>query len=246
MATDLQVVGKPKRKVDAAKLVTGRGTFTDDIFIRGMLHAKILTSPHAHARITQIDTSHAPALPGVHAAISYQDVKRIPYTSAGQSWPEPSPYDQYILDNKVRFVGDYVAAVAAETPEMAEAATELIEVEYELLPAVLDMHDSMKPGAPTIHDEPESHGMFDADRNLAAHIEVEVGNVDGGLGRGGSRRNRGVLRPVSAAYLPRAACDHRLDGRGRPVGSPHEHPDPLPLPADGGVRSRLCRSRTCT
>src|SRR5581483_10213738 len=128
-----------------------------------------------------IDTSKAAALPGVHAAISWKDIKRVPYTSAGQSWPEPSPYDMYILDNKVRFIGDYVAAVAAETPELACDGLSLIEVEYEPLPAVLDMHDSMKTGAPIIHDEPESHGMFDADRNLAAHIEVEVGDIQEGL-----------------------------------------------------------------
>jgi putative selenate reductase molybdopterin-binding subunit len=180
-STDLQVVGKPKRKVDAAKLVTGRGTFTDDIYIRGLLHAKILTSPYAHARIKDIDVSQALALPGVHAAITYKDIKRIPYTTAGQSWPEPSPYDQYVLDYKVRFIGDYVAAVAAETPEIAERALELIDVEYEVLPAILDMHDAMKPGAPVIHDEPESHGIYDAERNIAAHIEVEVGDIDQGL-----------------------------------------------------------------
>jgi len=177
----LSIVGTPQRKVDSAKLATGRGAFTDDILLRGLLHAKILTSPHAHARIVSIDTSRAAALPGVHAAISHHDIKRIPYTTAGQSWPEPSPYDMYILDHKVRFIGDYVAAVAAETPEIAIEALKLIEVEYEQLPAVLDMHDSMRAGAPVIHDEPESHGMYDADRNLAAHIEVEVGNVAEGL-----------------------------------------------------------------
>ncbi len=181
MATELRVVGTPARKVDAAKLVTGYGTFTDDFFLPGMLHAKILTSPHAHARITRIDTSRAADHPGVHAAISHHDVARIPYTSAGQSWPEPSPYDQYILDSKVRFVGDYVAVVAAETPEAAEDALGLIDVEYEVLPPVLDMHDSMRPGAPVIHDEPESHGMYDAERNVAAHIEVEVGAVADGV-----------------------------------------------------------------
>ena len=177
----LTVVGRPERKVDAVKLATGRGTFTDDVFMRGLLHAKILTSPHAHARIVSIDTSKAAALPGIHAAISHHDVTRIPYTTAGQSWPEPSPYDMYILDTKVRFKGDYVAAVAAETPEIAADALNLIEVEYEPLPAILDMHASMAAGAVVIHDEPESHGMYDADRNVAAHIEVEVGNVTEGL-----------------------------------------------------------------
>lgn len=181
MATELRVVGTSKRKVDAVKLAMGRGAFTDDIFLKWMLHAKILTSPHAHARIKRIDTSRAAALPGVRAAISHQDVKRIPYTTAGQSWPEPSPYDMYVLDDKVRFVGDYVAAVAAETPEIAADALHHIDVEYETLPAILDMHDAMKPGAPVIHDEPESHGMYDASRNVAAHIEVEVGNVLEGL-----------------------------------------------------------------
>ena len=125
MPAQLQMVGTRARKVDAAKLVTGRGTFTDDIFLRGMLHAKILTSPHAHARIASIDTSRAATAPGVHAAISFHDVKRVPYTTAGQSWPEPSPYDMYVLDNKVRFIGDYVAVVAAETPEIATDAFEL-------------------------------------------------------------------------------------------------------------------------
>jgi putative selenate reductase molybdopterin-binding subunit len=181
MKTELSVVGRRARKVDAVKLVTGRGTFADDIEIPGLLVARLLKSPHAHARISRIDTSAARAVPGVHAVITHEDVPRRPYTSAGQSWPEPSPYDMYILDRKVRFVGDPVAAIAADTVEQARAAAEKVRVEYEVLPAILDMHDSMAPGAPVIHDEEESYGIYEPSRNIAAHIDVEMGDVEAGF-----------------------------------------------------------------
>src|SRR5690242_12082391 len=146
MAVSHAVVGKNLRKVDGIKLVTGGAAFTDDIQIPGMLYGKILASPHAHARIQRIDVSEARALPGVHAVLTYKDVPRVPHTTAGQTWPEPSPYDTYLLDSKVRFVGDRVAAVAAESRALAEKALNLIEVEYEVLPAVLEMEDAMEPG----------------------------------------------------------------------------------------------------
>ncbi len=117
-------MGKAERKVDAVKLVTGKPAYVDDIELRDMLHGRLLTSPHAHAVIRDIDVSEARALPGVHAVLTYKDVPRVPYTTAGQSWPEPGPHDQYSLDYIVRFVGDRVAAVAAETPEIAEQALE--------------------------------------------------------------------------------------------------------------------------
>ena len=107
------VVGKNLRKVDGVRLVTGGAAFTDDIRLPGLLIGKILPSPHAHARIVRIDATRARALAGVHAVLTYKDVPRVPHTTAGQAWPEPSPYDTYLLDNKVRFVGDRVAAVAA-------------------------------------------------------------------------------------------------------------------------------------
>src|SRR5947199_331880 len=109
-STDLSIVGKPERKVDAVKLVTGKPAFVDDIDLRDMLHARLLTSPHAHAIIRDIDVSEARALSGVHAVLTYKDVPRIPYTTAGQSCPEPGPHDQYCLDNRVRFVVDGVAS----------------------------------------------------------------------------------------------------------------------------------------
>ncbi len=179
--TDLRVVGKPERKVDAVKLVTGKPAYVDDIDLRDLLYARLLTSPHAHAIIRDIDVSRAKALPGVHAVLTYRDVPRIPYTTAGQSWPEPGPHDQYVLDNRVRFVGDRVAAVAAETPEIAEQALRLIQVDYEVLPPVLDPRHAMDPDAPRIHPEPESYRIHDASRNLAAYIEAEVGDVERGF-----------------------------------------------------------------
>lgn len=179
--SELRVVGRPQRKVDAVKLATGRAAFTDDIDLRGMLHARLLLSPHAHARIVRIDASKARALPGVHAVLTHEDLPPVRFTTAGQSYPEPSPHDMRSLDDKVRFVGDRVAAVAAETPEIAEEALRLIDVTYEILPAVLDMEDAMKPGAPIIHDEPDIRGAYDPKRNLAAHIEAQSGDLERGF-----------------------------------------------------------------
>ena len=180
-STELSIVGKPERKVDAAKLVTGKPAYVDDIDLRGLLYARLLTSPHAHAIIRDIDASEARAFPGVHAVLTYKDVPRIPYTTAGQSWPEPGPHDQYCLDNRVRFVGDRVAVVAAETPEIAEQALQLIHVDYEALPALLDPRQATAPDAPRVHPEPESYRIHDASRNIAAHLEAEVGDVARGF-----------------------------------------------------------------
>lgn len=175
------VVGQSARKVDGDKLALGRGTFVDDIEMRGMLHVKVLWSPHAHARIKRIDTSRAEGLEGVRCVLTCDNVPHLPYTTAGQGHPEPSPYDSYMFDRKVRFVGDRVAAVAADTLEIAEEALGLLEVEYEVLPALLDPEKAMAEGAPRVHDEPESSGIKDPSRNLAAHILAHVGDVEEGL-----------------------------------------------------------------
>jgi putative selenate reductase molybdopterin-binding subunit len=176
-----QVVNKPEPKVDAVKLVKGRGVFADDVEMPGMLYGGLLTSPHAHARIRSIDKSKAAALPGVHAVLTHKDVERVVYASGGQSYPNPPPYDQVSLDNKVRHVGDRVAVVAAETPELVQQALELIEVEYEILPAVLNPEDAMIDGAPVIHDEPDAVKIYDAARNVAVKIRVDHHDVDAAL-----------------------------------------------------------------
>src|SRR6266540_6084971 len=178
-----QTVGKPEKKVDAVKLVQGKPAFTADMDMRGMLYARVLRSPHAHARIKNIDATKARELKGVAAVLTWQDIPRVVYSTAGQSDPIPGPLDTFSLDNKVRFVGDRVAMVAAETPEIAEQALSLIEVEYQILPAVLDSRESMKPEAIRIHDEPEFVNFADSnpEKNLAAEIRIDIGDVEKGF-----------------------------------------------------------------
>lgn len=176
-------VGKPEKKVDAVKLVQGKPAFTADFERRGMLVAKVLHSPLAHALIKRIDASQALNLPGVAAVLTWQDIPRVAYSTAGQSDPIPGPLDSFSLDKKVRFVGDRVAFVAAETEEIAEQALKLIEVEYEPLPALLDPAQAMQPGAPILHDEKEyvNFAGSDPQRNLAAHIRIDIGDVEKGF-----------------------------------------------------------------
>ncbi len=182
-AGGLQVVGKSVPKLDAAKLALGKPAFTDDLEMRGMLIGKIMHSPVAHARIKSIDASAARALPGVAAVLTHKDIPRVAHCTAGQTHPLPSPLDTFSLDNKVRFVGDRVALIAAETEEIALQAMQLIEVEYEELPAIIDPRDALAPGAPIIHDEDDFVDFAESDRmrNLAAHIFVDIGNVDQGF-----------------------------------------------------------------
>ncbi len=174
----LKVVSKRLRKVDAEALVKGEARYTADMLPPETLYAKMLRSPHAHARIKKINVDKALAVPGVSLVLTHENVPRIPYTTAGQNFPEPSPYDAFMLDNKVRFVGDRVAVVVAEDEVEAARGCEALEVEYEILPAVFDPDEALKAGAPVIHDEPDSRGALDPGRNLVARIEVEVGDVE--------------------------------------------------------------------
>jgi putative selenate reductase molybdopterin-binding subunit len=178
-----QRVGKPDAKVDAIKLSQGKPAFTADIDLRNMLYAKVLHSPFAHARIKTIDASKARAYPGVAAVLTWQDIPRVVYSTAGQSDPIPGPLDMFSLDNKVRFVGDRVAFVAAETPEIAGQALKLIDVEYEPLPVILNPEEAMKPGAVILHDEGEYVNFADSNpgKNLAAEIKIDIGDVDKGF-----------------------------------------------------------------
>jgi putative selenate reductase molybdopterin-binding subunit len=176
-------VGKPKIKVDAIKLAQGKPAFTDDIEMRGILVGKILHSPFAHAEILDIDVSEARKLPGVAAVLTWKDIPRIPYSTAGQSDPIPGPLDTFSLDHKVRFVGDRVAFIAAETNEIAKVGLSLIKVTYQELPAILDSTKSMDKDSVIIHDEPEYKHFADSapEHNLAAKIRIDIGNVEVGF-----------------------------------------------------------------
>ena len=181
--SEMKTVGHAETKVDAVKLVQGKPAFTADFEKRDMLYAKVLRSPHAHAEIKNIDTSRAEALPGVVAVLTWKDLPRVAYSTAGQSHPIPGPLDSFSLDHKVRFVGDRVAFVAAESVEIAEAALDLIDVEYEVLEPLLDPSKAMDEGAPILHDEPEyvNFDASDPSRNIAAEIRIDIGDVEKGF-----------------------------------------------------------------
>ena len=179
------VVGHRLPKIDSLALSRGAPWFCADRLPPRTLVAKILASPHAHARILSIDTSEAEALPGVRAIIHHGNVPRVMRTTAGQGAPEPSPYDFTSFDQKVRFVGDRVAAVAADSEEIAELALKKIRVEYQVLPAVLDPRRAMDPGSPIIHDEPDAWAVipvvYRPAQNLAAHVDMVHGDVEEGF-----------------------------------------------------------------
>ncbi|MDN5362489.1 MAG: hypothetical protein PWP70_1536 [Moorella sp. (in: firmicutes)] len=167
----LRQVGKPTPLKDAAAKATGRLTYVGDMELPHMLHGKILFSPVPHARIKSIDTSAAEALPGVRAVATYLNSPRVAYNSALRYSGHNIPRNEYIFDEKVRFIGDRVAAVAADDEETAARALKLIKVEYEELPAVFDPEEALKPGAPEIHPG----------GNLAATVKAEAGDVAGAM-----------------------------------------------------------------
>jgi len=176
-----QVVGKAVQARDALKFVTGKPAFTGDVTPQGMLYGSILTSPHAHAIIRSIDVSQAKALPGVHAILTYNDVPRVAHCIVERFSADSSPADYYCLDSIMRYVGDRVAVVAAETPEVAEQALRLIQVEYDVLPAILDPRRALESSGPPVHPERESRGIVDASHNVAARVRTEVGDVERGF-----------------------------------------------------------------
>ncbi|HOW89653.1 MAG TPA: molybdopterin-dependent oxidoreductase, partial [Elusimicrobiales bacterium] len=172
-------------KIDAMQLALGRDSYTADFVPKDALTVKMLWSPHAHARIKKLDVSKAEKMPGVKCVLWHGNVPRIAHCTAGQGFPEPSPYDTFMFDSKVRFVGDRVAAVAAETEEQALAALEAIKVEYEVLKPVFTLDEAMAPGAPVIHDEPEAHVpipiVYEPKKNLVAHVACEAGSFEKGM-----------------------------------------------------------------
>lgn len=138
----MNVVGKGIAKIDGIAIATGQPVYTDDLAQPNALVVKILRSPHAFARIKSIDTTRADNLTGVECILTYKDVPKIRFTLAGQSYPEPSPYDRLILDEIVRYVGDEVAVIAAIDEKIALKAMKLIKVEYEVFEPVLNFEEA--------------------------------------------------------------------------------------------------------
>ncbi len=178
----MTVVNKSVRKIDALALSQGKHMFTGDLAPAAALHIKMLWSPHAHAKIKSIDVAAAEKMPGVKCVLYHGNVPRIAHCTAGQGYPEPSPYDTFMFDNKVRFVGDRVAAVAAETAEQAAEALKAIKVEYEVLKPVFDYDEALREGAPVIHDEEDSFVPipipYEPKRNIVAKVGMESGDFE--------------------------------------------------------------------
>lgn len=206
--SDLKYVGKVVPKVDGPMLVSGKKAFVEDFVDADACYLEVLRSPYAHAYITDIDVSRARRLKGVVKVLTYKDVPDVVYTSAGQGAPEPSPHDRRLLNQKMRHVGDRVAAVVARTPEIARRALDLISVKYEVLKPVLTVEDAMAPDAPAVQGGKVSYGVgapddldrynegadpregrifypfplhSDPHRNLASRAHGAIGDVEKGF-----------------------------------------------------------------
>ena len=213
------VIGKSIPRLDGHEKVKGLARYTADLQMPGMLYAKVIRSPYAHARIISIDTSKARALAGVHAVITAQD---IPDLLVGRQFRDMP----VLVRDKVRFVGEEVAAVAAESPDIAEEAVRLVDVEYEELPAVFDAFDAMEEGAPLIHEDRSRHTAgarrgtdprpwrydgavvpVDQPSNIIAHVRWSKGDIEKGYDEADHIFEHSFTTPrVHQTYLEPYAC----------------------------------------
>jgi len=206
---DLDVVGRSVKRTDLLDKVTGNARYAGDFHWPGMLYGRIKRCEVAHARILRIDTSRALALPGVKAVLTHENVPRVLHAGSPHPRSASVTCDQYILEDRVRYWGEGVAAVAATTEEIAEAALELIEVEYEELPAVFDVEQAQRPDAPLIHDRGFGHNLVlapqvfergDVEQGFAEADFIIEGEYEGG-------------RPTPA-YMEPNVCACHWDGNG--------------------------------
>ena len=175
---DFKVLEQNHPRIDAREKVTGRSTYAADVYLPGMVHCKILSSPRSHARIVSLDTSKAEALPGVRGIITGRDFPDVHFGSGALK-------DRYIMArDEVYYVGEPVAAVAADDEMTAQEAVGLIEVEYEDLEAVVDPLDALKPGAPSVHPDQESfegYGFTLEGGNICTLLDADRGDVRAGF-----------------------------------------------------------------
>ncbi|MCP4538798.1 MAG: xanthine dehydrogenase family protein molybdopterin-binding subunit [Chloroflexi bacterium] len=174
---EFRVLGKVERRKDSVARVTGQERYTVDISLPRMLHGRILSSPYAHARVKSIDVSEAEAMGAV--CITFDDIPKVRYNERIITIPTVLHKDHYVLADKVRRMGEAVAAVAAETEELAEKAVRAIKVEYEVLPVITDPVKAMEPGAEPVYDTVMwGEEEIKIERNIACDREVEEGDVD--------------------------------------------------------------------
>jgi 4-hydroxybenzoyl-CoA reductase alpha subunit len=195
-----RVVGHPLPQIDARERALGAAQFVSDLKLPRMLFGRVLRSPHPHARILRIDTSKAKALVGVKAVVTAEDTPQIPFGPRTEDWT-------ILAGDKVRFVGDEVAAVAAVDEETAEEALELIQVEYEELPAVFDPLEAMRPEAPLIHDKP---------KNIVSEFHLTRGDVEEAFKESDFVHSASYFTSqVYQAYLEPMACVTDIDPTGK-------------------------------
>ncbi|MCD2463580.1 molybdopterin-dependent oxidoreductase [Streptomyces sp. MBT42] len=177
-----QAVGRNVAAPAGPQVVTGTARYTFDVEVPGLLHMKLLRSPHPHARILAIDTSAALRVPGVHAVLTHEDAPATLYSSARHEHPTEDPDDTRVLDDVVRYVGQRVAAVVADSEQAAEEGCRRIEVTYEELPYVTDPEEAMRPGAPVLHagKGPEVR-IARVENNVAGEVHGEIGSVEQGF-----------------------------------------------------------------
>ncbi|MFF6884328.1 molybdopterin-dependent oxidoreductase [Streptomyces sp. NPDC012421] len=177
-----QAVGRNVGAPAGPKVVTGTARYTFDVEVPGLLHMKLLRSPHPHARILAIDTSAALRVPGVVTVLTHEDAPDTLYSSARHEHPTEDPDDTRVLDDVVRYVGQRVAAVVADSERAAEEGCRAIEVTYEELPYVTDPEEAMRPGAPVIHaGKGPGARIARVENNVAGEVHGEIGSVEDGF-----------------------------------------------------------------
>jgi 4-hydroxybenzoyl-CoA reductase alpha subunit len=200
---DYSIIGTPVPKKDAWLKVTGEAEYADDLFQSGMLYGKLLRSPHPHARVLHIDTSRAANLPGVRAVVTGKDFPGIKYGNV----PQTRDYLPLAID-RVRYIGDEVAAVAAVDEDTAEEALDLIQVDYEPLPAVFEPDEAMQPGAPQLHDH--------SPNNISAQTAFHFGDIEQGFSAADYiREDLFETQPIKHGMLEPHACIGLWDNSGK-------------------------------
>lgn len=220
--SDASTTGRSVGAPAAARIVTGTEKYTMDDAVTGLLHMAVLKSPVAHARIVSIDTSAAAALPGVHLILTHHDSPDVLFSTARHEHRTDDPDDTRMLDSTVRFIGQRVAAVVADSVGIAERACRAIQVEYDELPAVFDPDDARSPGAPLLHgDKGPDQRIADATRNVVAELHGGVGDVAAAIAAAESSgvvvRGRWRTQRVQHVHLETHGCMGWRDGEGRLV-----------------------------
>jgi len=214
-------VNQPIEKIDGMALVTGEEKYTDDFAYENMLYVSVLHSGYAHAKIVDIDDSEARKLHGVVEILHYKNVEQKLYTTAGQGYPEPSPYDTMLFGQTMRFVGDNVCAVAAESKAIADEALKKIKITYKVLKPILNLEKS-EGSSIIIHKDdgafPKIPVYYDAKNNIASKVEANVGDFDTAFKNSSRKIEHDFYCSYGAhcAIEPHGAVAH-LDTRGRLV-----------------------------